>query len=74
MMGSKFLRVALFSISNLDPAGFIGGVGVLLGVAILSSTVPARRAMHLNVARHSTMNRSVGSSAWAQVRFLKSSD
>jgi predicted permease len=51
MMGSKFLRIALFGVSNLDPAGFIGGVGVLLGVAILSGIVPARRAMQLNVAR-----------------------
>jgi predicted permease len=51
MVGSKFLRIALFGVSNLDPAGFIGGVGVLLGVAILSTIVPARRAMHLNVAR-----------------------
>ncbi len=51
LMGSKFLRIALFGVSNLDPAGFIGGVGILLGVAILSSIVPVRRAMHLNVAR-----------------------
>jgi predicted permease len=51
MIGSKFLRVALFGVSNLDPAGFIGGIGVLLGVALLSGIVPARRAMQLNVAR-----------------------
>ena len=51
MIGSKFLRMALFGVSNLDPAGFIGGVGVLLGVVILSGILPARRAMQLNVAR-----------------------
>jgi predicted permease len=50
MTGSKFLRIALFGVSNLDPIGFIGGVGVLLVVMILSGIVPVRRAMQLNVA------------------------
>jgi hypothetical protein len=51
MTGSKFLRIALFGISNLDPIGFIGGVGVLLVVVVLSGVVPTRRAMRLNLAR-----------------------
>jgi ABC-type antimicrobial peptide transport system permease subunit len=51
MTGSKFLRIALFGVSNLDPVGFIAGVGVLLVVVVLSAILPARRAIHLNVAR-----------------------
>jgi ABC-type antimicrobial peptide transport system permease subunit len=51
MTGSKFLRIALFGVSNLDPIGFIGGVGVLLVVVVLSGVVPTRRAMRLNLAR-----------------------
>jgi ABC-type antimicrobial peptide transport system permease subunit len=51
MTGSRFLRIALFGVSNLDPIGFIGGIGILLVVVVLSGIVPARRAMKLNVAR-----------------------
>lgn len=48
---SRFLRVALFGVSNLDPAGYLGGIGVLLGVVALSGILPARKALRLNVAR-----------------------
>jgi hypothetical protein len=51
VFASRFLRIALFGVSNLDPIGFASGIGVLLGVVILSGVLPARRAMRLNVAR-----------------------
>lgn len=48
---SRFLRIALFGISNLDPLGYAAGIGVLLGVVFLSGILPLRKAMRLNVAR-----------------------
>jgi predicted permease len=51
LAGSKFLRIALFGVSNLDPLGFLGGMGVLLGVVLLSGLLPARRAMRLDLAQ-----------------------
>lgn len=51
VFGSRFLRIALFGVSNLDPIGFAGGIAILFGVVILSGILPARRAMQLNVAR-----------------------
>jgi hypothetical protein len=51
VFSSKFLRVALFGVSNLDPVGFAGGIGILFGVVLFAGILPARRAMRLNVAR-----------------------
>lgn len=48
---SRFLRIALFGVSNLDPIGYAAGLGVLLGVVVLAGILPARKAMRLNVAR-----------------------
>ena len=51
VFSSKFLRIALFGVSNLDPVGFAGGIGILFGVVLFAGILPARRAMRLNVAR-----------------------
>jgi putative ABC transport system permease protein len=51
LFASRFLRIALFGVSNLDPLSYISGVGFLLGVVVLSGLLPARKAMRLNIAR-----------------------
>lgn len=51
VFASRFLRVALFGVSNLDPIGYLSGIGILAAVALLSAMLPARKAMRLNVAR-----------------------
>ncbi|HWA94319.1 MAG TPA: ABC transporter permease [Terracidiphilus sp.] len=51
LFASQFLRMVLFGVSNLDPAGYAAGVAVLLAVVALSGIWPARKAMKLNVAR-----------------------
>jgi len=51
VFASRFLRIALFGVSNLDPISYMSGIAVLLGVVVLSGILPTRKAMHLNVAR-----------------------
>ncbi|MDE3202143.1 MAG: ABC transporter permease, partial [Acidobacteriota bacterium] len=51
LFASQFLRMVLFGVSNLDPAGYAAGVAVLLAVVALSGIWPARKAMNLNMAR-----------------------
>lgn len=51
LFASQFLRIFLFGVSNLDPAGYVLGITVLISVVLLSGILPARKAMHLNVAR-----------------------
>jgi predicted permease len=48
---SKFLRKALFGVSNLDPAGYAGAIAVLLVVLTFAVLLPARRAIRLDVAK-----------------------
>ena len=50
-LGSRFLRVALFGISNLDPAGYAAALLVLLAIVALAALLPARRALRLDLAR-----------------------
>ena len=49
-MGSKLLRVALYGISNLDPASYTAGVILLALVAAISMLLPAARTLRLNIA------------------------
>lgn len=51
IFASQFLRIVLFGVSNLDPAGYIGGMTVLLLIVVLAGILPARKALQLNVAR-----------------------
>ncbi len=51
LFASQFLRIVLFGVSNLDLAGYVVGISVLITVVLLSGILPARKAMKLNVAR-----------------------
>jgi putative ABC transport system permease protein len=44
---SRLLRGLLFDVSTLDPVTFASGAAALIFVAVLASTVPARRAANL---------------------------
>jgi predicted permease len=48
---SRFLRLVLFGVSNLDPVGYAAGIAFLLAVVIVAAVVPVRRALRLDVAR-----------------------
>jgi predicted permease len=45
---SQFLRKILFGISNLDPAGYAGGILVLIAIAAAAALLPARRALRVD--------------------------
>ncbi len=45
---SRILRGILFGVSNLDPVGYFGGVGILMIIAGLAALVPGRRALSVN--------------------------
>ena len=48
---SKLLRKALYGVSNLDPAGYAGAIGVLLAIVVIAALLPARRALRLDLAK-----------------------
>ena len=48
---SKFLRKALYGVSNLDPFGYAGAIAVLMVVLTVAVLWPARRALRLDVAK-----------------------
>jgi len=48
---SQFLRKILYGISNLDPIGYAGGIGVLIAIATIAALLPARRALHVDPVR-----------------------
>jgi predicted permease len=48
---SKLLRFALYGVSNFDPAGYVGAIGVLVAILVAAALVPARRALRLDIAR-----------------------
>ncbi len=48
---SKLLRKLLFGVSNLDPMGFAGAIGVLMAIVVVAAVVPARRALRLDLAK-----------------------
>jgi len=48
---TKVLRKALYGISNLDPLSYIAGVAVLMAIVIVAALLPARRALHLDLAK-----------------------
>ena len=45
---SQFLHKILFGISNLDPAGYAGGILVLIAIAAAAALLPARRALRVD--------------------------
>jgi predicted permease len=48
---SKLLRFALYGVSNFDPAGYAGAIGVLLAIVAVAAFLPARRVMRLDIAK-----------------------
>jgi len=48
---SKFLRRALYGIDNLDPLSYAAAIGMLATMLILAGLLPARRALHLDLAK-----------------------
>jgi predicted permease len=48
---SQFLRRVLFGVSNLDPAGYLGGIAVLIAIATIAALLPGRRALHVDPMR-----------------------
>jgi putative ABC transport system permease protein len=48
---ARLLRGALYGVTPSDVATFVGVVGVLGGVALLASWLPARRAAHVDPAQ-----------------------
>lgn len=50
-LASRVLRVALYGISNLDLASYAGAIGLLMMIVLAAALLPARRALHLDLAR-----------------------
>jgi predicted permease len=50
-LGSRLLRIVLYGVSNLDPVGYAAALIVLSGIVVIAALLPARRALHLDVAR-----------------------
>lgn len=48
---SRVLRIFLFGVSNLDPASYAAAILVLAGIVGLAALSPARRALHLDLAK-----------------------
>ena len=47
---SRVLRVALYGVSNLDPASYVTAIFVLISVLAIASLVPAQRALRMDLA------------------------
>ena len=45
---SQVLGWVPFGVSSLDPAGYFGGIGVLIAIATFAALLPARRALRLD--------------------------
>jgi ABC-type lipoprotein release transport system permease subunit len=48
---SGVLRIALYGVSNLDPASYVAAIFVLMAMVALAALLPARRALRLNLAK-----------------------
>lgn len=48
---SQVLRKILYGVSNLDPAGYAGGIGVLIVIAAVAALLPTRRALRVDPVR-----------------------
>jgi ABC-type antimicrobial peptide transport system permease subunit len=51
LLGSQALSGLLFGITATRPAAYVGGVAVLVGIGLIASYVPARRATAVDPAR-----------------------
>lgn len=50
-LASRVLRVGLYGISNLDLTSYAGAIGLLVMIVLAAALLPARRALHLDLAR-----------------------
>jgi hypothetical protein len=50
-LASRALRVALYGVSNLDPASYAAAIVVLFAIALAAALLPARRALRLDLAK-----------------------
>ncbi len=48
---SRVLRVGLYGVSNLDPASYAAAIGALIAIVFAAAMLPARRALHLDLAK-----------------------
>ena len=48
---SKVLRIALYGVSNLDPASYAAAILVPMAILGLAALLPARRALRLDLAK-----------------------
>jgi predicted permease len=48
---SRALRVGLYGVSNLDPTSYAGAIGALIAIVLAAALLPARRALHLDLAK-----------------------
>jgi hypothetical protein len=48
---SQILRRALYGVSNLDPLGYGGAIGMLLLILAIAALLPARHALRINLAK-----------------------
>jgi predicted permease len=48
---SRVLRIALYGVSNFDPASYLAAILVLLAIVGVAALLPARRALRLNLAK-----------------------
>jgi predicted permease len=53
---SRFLAILLYGVDASDPATFLGVSGLIIGVALLASGVPAYRAGRMNVLKALHLN------------------
>jgi ABC-type antimicrobial peptide transport system permease subunit len=48
---SRVLRIALYGVSNLDPASYVAAILVLMAILSLAALLPARHALRLDPAK-----------------------
>jgi ABC-type lipoprotein release transport system permease subunit len=48
---SRVLRIALYGVSNLDPASYAAAILVMMAILCIAALLPAHRALRVDVAR-----------------------
>ena len=51
VMATEGLRCTLYGINNLDPFSYITAIGALMMIVAVAALFPARRALHLDLAK-----------------------
>jgi ABC-type antimicrobial peptide transport system permease subunit len=45
------LTKALYGLSYLDPLSYVGAIATLMAIIVVAMLLPARRALHLDLAK-----------------------